>query len=423
MDGTPGGLGPIPPDAGASADGPPPPETRPRNSRILLWIILGVIAFFVVAVVAVVALLIPVRTETDGSPTPSVSTDLVPTTTSPSTTGTSEPGGPTSTSAPTSSTGQWVELPTPDLTAPADAVAVSDEALVVNTGDDGLYASMIGEGEVGQPIKLPTSAHSGTPTIDGTLVAWWEGSHEETTNVFIDQVIYAMRLPDGPRVKVVDSDRSPYYPQLSGDSLTWVRPQPENGDAHAAYWVQSIYRVTVGDDGSPQGEPTLLTDEPRAYVLGAGAAWAYSFDGSLLAWEQHKGADELGSGVYLTDITAGETTQLSQTGGRPSVAGTIVTYFGEALEAYDVTDKKTWTIDPRGDWAASSEDFVVYRRGVRRQTYREIVARRFDDDSEQVLARLEAHPLVAAPLAASANHIAFVGDDGRVKLFEWRAGS
>ena len=150
MDGTPGGQGPIPPDAGASADGPPPPETRPRTSRILLWIILGVIAFFVVAVIAVVALFIPVRTETDGSPTPSVSTDSVPTTTGPSTTGTSEPGGTTSTSAPASSAGQWVELPTPDLTAPADAVAVSDEALVVNTGDDGLYASMIAEGEVGR---------------------------------------------------------------------------------------------------------------------------------------------------------------------------------------------------------------------------------------------------------------------------------
>ena len=158
-------------------------------------------------------------------------------------------------------------------------------------------------------------------------------------------------------------------------------------------------------------------------MLGAGAAWAYSFDGSLLAWEQHEGADVLHAGTYLTDLNTGETIQLSSTGGRPSIAGSIVTYFGEALEAYDVNDDKTWTIDPRGDWAVASEDFVVYRRGVRRQTYREIVARRFDDDSEQVLARLEAHPLVAAPLAASANHIAFVGDDGRVKLFEWRPGS
>ncbi len=187
--------------------------------------------------------------------------------------------------------------------------------------------------------------------------------------------------------------------------------------------MQSIYGIAVSEDGSPKGEPALFTDEPLAYILGTGAEWSYSLDGSLLAWEQHKGADELRAGVYITDLTSGETTQLSSTGGRPSVAGNIVTYFGEALEAYDVTDKKTRTIDPLGDWAVSSENFVVYRRGVRRQTYREIVARRFDDDTEQVLARLEAHPLAAAPLAASANHIAFVGDDGRVKLFEWRAGS
>ncbi len=220
MDGTPGGQAPITPDAGPTADGPAPPENRSRNSRTLLWIILGVIAFFVVAVVAVAALFIPVFSETDESPTPSVGTDLVPTTTSPASTGTSDPGGTTSTGAPTSSEGQWVEVPTPDLTAPADAIAVSDEVLVVNTGDDGLYASMIGEDGVGQPITLPTSKHSGTPTIDGTLVAWWEGSHDETTNVFVDQMIYAMRLPNGSPVKVVDSDRSPYYPQLSGTTLT-----------------------------------------------------------------------------------------------------------------------------------------------------------------------------------------------------------
>ena len=398
MDGTPGGQGPIPPGAGTPADGPPPPETPPRSGRILLWIILGIIAVFVVGVIAVVALFIPVRTETEGSPTPSVGTDLVPTTTGPATTGTSVPGGPATTGAPTSSAGQWVELQTPDLTAPADAVAVSDEALVVNT-KDGLYASMIGEGEVGAPTTLPVSGgEAGTPTLDGTLVAWWEGSQDEASSTFSDQTIYAMRLPDGSPRKVVDSDKSPYYPRLSDGTLTWVQPAPENGDANSDFWVQSIYRTAVADDGSPQGEPSLLTDEPRAYVRGGGVAWTYSFDGSLLAWEQHKGAEELRAGVYLMDITTGETTQLSQTGGRPSVAGTIVTYFGEALEAYDVTDKTTRTIDPRGDWAVSSENFVVYRRGVRRQTYREIVARRFDDDSEQVLARLEAHPLVAAPL-------------------------
>ncbi len=103
MDGTRGGQGPIPPNAGSSADGPPPPETRPRTGRTLLWIVLGVIAFFVVAILAIVALFIPVFSETDVSPTPSVSTDVVPTTTSPATTDTSEPGGSTATSAPTPS--------------------------------------------------------------------------------------------------------------------------------------------------------------------------------------------------------------------------------------------------------------------------------------------------------------------------------
>lgn len=120
------------------------------------------------------------------------------------------------------------------------------------------------------------------------------------------------------------------------------------------------------------------------------------------------------------DRTTGETTQPSSQGGRPSIAGQIVTYFGEALEGIDLTDGRAWTIDTRGDWATASEDFIVYLRGVRRQTFREIVAVRLDDGSEQVLGRQETIPWAAAPLAASRNHIAYVADDGTVKLFEWR---
>ena len=288
-------------------------------------------------------------------------------------------------------------MTTPNLPAKANAVAVSDEALVVNTAK-GLYASLIDESGVGEPIRLPVSGgKAGSPTVDGTLVAWWQGTRDETAGVFVDQAIYAMRLPDGPPVQVVGPDRAPYYPQLSGGYLTWVQPEPENGDVNSAVWLQPIYRVSVSDDGSAQGKPELLTNAPRAYVLGA-ALWAYSFGGSLLAWEQHQEAEGLGVGVYLMDLRTGDTTQLSSTGGRPSIAGNIVTYFGEALEGMDFTTKRVWTIDTRGDWATASKDFVVYLRGVRRQTYREIVARRLADNSEQILGHQETHPLEARSL-------------------------
>ena len=175
----------------------------------------------------------------------------------------------------------------------------------------------------------------------------------------------------------------------------------------------------MSDDGSPQGEPELLTSAPRAYVR-SGARLGIQLRWFALAWEQHQEAEGLSIGDYLMDLTTGDTTRLPSTGGRPSIAGNIVTYFGEALEVMDVTTKRVWTIGTRGDWATASEDFVVYLRVVRRQTYREIVALRLADNSEQILGHLETHPSVVKPLAASRNHIAYVGDDGKVKLFEWR---
>ena len=370
--------------------------SSPR-SRTLIWALASVVALFLVIVGVAVALILPARSHTEASPTSSVTEAAL-------------PSGP-----------RWVEVSTPDFPGVADAVAVSDEALVVSTAK-GLYAGLIDEGGVGVPIQLPVSGGKvGSPTVDGTLVAWWEGTFDKTSNVYVDQAIYAMRLPDGSPVQVVGYDRAPYYPQLSDGYLAWIQPAPESGAANGDVWIQPVYRVPVADDGSPRGEPDLLTSAPRAYVLGS-AAWAYSFDGSLLAWEQHQEAEGLGAGVYLMDLTTGDTTQVSLSGGRPSIAGNIVTYFGDALEGMDVAAKKVWTIDTRGDWATASEDFVVYLRGVRRQDYREVVALRFGDHSEQILGRQTTHPSVAAPFAASGSHIAYVGDDGKVKLFEWRTG-
>lgn len=310
-------------------------------------------------------------------------------------------------------------MTTPDFVGKVDAIAVSDEALVVNTAK-GLFASLIDKSSVGRPVQLPVSGgKAGSPTVDGTLVAWWEGTRNETSGVFVDQAIYAMRLPDGRPVQVVGSDRAPYYPQLSGRYLAWVQPKPENGDVTSEIWIQPIYRVSLSDDGSPQGEPELLTDAPRAHVVSgiSGAAWAYSFDRSRLAWEQHQEAEGFSTGDYLMDLTTGDTTRLPSTGGRPLIAGNTLTYFSDALQAMDLTTKKVWTVNTRGDWIIPSEDFVAYLRVVRRQRYKEIVAVRLADHSEQILGHQEAYAL-----AASDNHIAFVGDDGKVKLFEWRTG-
>ncbi len=368
------------------------------SSRIL--VLVGVVLLLVAAGVAALVIL-----STGGfSGAGTTSTDAAPQGGTPPTSATSGP--------------RWVSVPTPDFPGRPDAVAVSEEALVVSTAK-GLYASMIDGRAVGPPAKLPaTGPKAGYPSLDGTLAAWWEGTPSQGSSAFVDQTIYAMRLPDGAPAKVVGADRDPYYPQVSGDHLTWVQPKPAEDDPTGQVWAQPIYRVSIRRDGSPRGEPQLLTSAPRAFVGGA-SRWAYSFDGSFLAWEQNQAAEGLEAGVYLMDLGTRQITKLAWTGGRPSLAGPVVTYFGEALDALDVTTRTSWTIDTRGDWATASDDFVVYLRGVRRQTYREVVAHRFVDESEQILGRLEAHPLAAATLAASRNHIAYVGDDGKVRLFEW----
>lgn len=114
--------------------------------------------------------------------------------------------------------GRWVDTPVPQPPGESYAVAVSEEFLVINA-DSGLYAySLTDKGEL---IKIGTNGtNAGSPTLDGSLLAWWEGSSDETSYVFVDQAICAMRLPDGERVEVVPYDRAPSYPQLSNGYLT-----------------------------------------------------------------------------------------------------------------------------------------------------------------------------------------------------------
>ena len=100
-------------------------------------------------------------------------------------------------------------------------MAVSEDYLVISA-DSGLYAySLIDQGDL---IKIETGGtDAGSPILDGSLLAWWEGSYDETSYEFVDQAIYAKRLPDGEKVEVVPYDRAPSYPQLSDGYLTWIR--------------------------------------------------------------------------------------------------------------------------------------------------------------------------------------------------------
>jgi hypothetical protein len=315
--------------------------------------------------------------------------------------------------------GQWAETGVPQPTGEAYAVAVSDDFLVISA-DSGLYAySLTEESEL---LKLDTGGtDAGSPTLDGSLLAWWEGSYDETSGSFVDQAIHAMRLPDGGKVEAVPFDRAPSYPLLSDGYLTWVEGSPESGAQDSEVWQYSIYGVPVDAAGAPRGEPDLLTSAPRAYVIGD-ATWTYSLSTPYLTWEQHQDAEGLSAGVQLMDLRSGETRLLAPSGaGRPSISENVVAFYSEGLQALDLEQNQQSTIDASGDWAVVAPGFTVYLRAIEGDTTGwDIVARSLTSGAEQTIGTQTTPPWLSAPLAASSRHIAFVDDNGTVRMFEWQ---
>jgi len=298
-------------------------------------------------------------------------------------------------------------------------VAVSEDYLVISA-DSGLFAySLIDKGGLMQIETGGTDA--GSPTLDGSLLAWWEGSYDDTSYEFVDMVIYAKRLPGGDKVEVVPYDRAPSYPQMSNGYVTWIQGSPESGSEDSEVWQYPIYGVPVDASGVPQGEPDLLTGAPRGYVIGD-ATWSYSFSGTWLAWEQQQDAEGLSVGVQLMDLRSGEMRQLGGEGsGRPSISDNVAVFRADSLQALDLEQDRQATIDPSGDWPVITPDFVVYLRPTEGDDPGwDIVIRSLMNDLEWVIGRQTTPPWLSAPLAASTRHVAWVADDGSVKLYGWQ---
>lgn len=402
---------------GAPSPGAPPPRTS--GNRTLIIVLAALVGALVLVTGAAAAFFIVNRSESTSSSNLTEVTEAPPTSTLDGETTESTEAATTTTEAVEMSAGSWVDTPVPQPPGESYAVAVSDEFLVISA-DSGLYAySLVDKGGL---IKISTSGtDAGSPTLDGTLLAWWEGSYDETSYVFVDQAIYAMRLPDGERVEVVPYDRAPAYPQLSNGYLTWIQGSPESGSEDSEIWQYPIYGVPVDEAGAPQGEPDLLTSAPRAYTIGD-ATWEYSLSGTWLAWEQQQEAEGLAVGVQLMDLQSGEIRRLGGEGaGRPSISGDMVAFHADTLEALDLSQDRQRTIDPEGDWPVTTPDFVIFLRSAEDDSPGwNIVLRSLTSDLERVIGTQTTPPWLSAPVAASQRHVAWVGDDGSVKLVEWQ---
>ena len=390
------------------------------GNRTLIIVLAALVAALVLMTGVAAAFLIARTSESTTSSTFTVVTESPPTSTiDGETTESTEATATTTTEAIELSSGQWVDTSVPQPAGESYAVAVSEEYLVISA-DSGLYAySLVDKGEL---VKIETGGtDAGSPVLDGSLLAWWEGNYDETTYEFVDMAIYAKRLPDGDRVEAVTYDRAPSYPQLSNGYLTWIQGSPAADSPDGEVWQYPIYGVPIDANGAPQGEPDLLTSAPRAYTIGD-ATWSYSLSGTRLAWEQQQEAEGLSAGVHLMDLTSGQIRQLGGEGaGRPSISGNVVAFRTDSLQGLDLAQDRQWTIDPSGDWPVTTSDFVVYLRSVEGDTPGwNIVVRSLTSDVERVIGTQTTPPWLSSPIAASQRHIAWVADDGSVKLFEWQ---
>ncbi|MBC7293192.1 MAG: hypothetical protein H5T84_03625 [Thermoleophilia bacterium] len=302
------------------------------------------------------------------------------------------------------------------------AVSVSDQALLVQTGSDtgtNVYAYVFGSGTV---IELPLdNAEAGGPDIAGDLAVWWEGKYDEATGTYTEQHVFASKLPDGPKVEIAGTDRTPGFPQVADGWVTWIQwsPYEENPEE---YWRGPIYGVRVDQAGRPIGPVQSLAPSALAYVLGD-STWTYSLSDHYLAWEQALAEGGFGQGSYVLNLENMEPLWLGADAWRPSVGANVVVYWANKLQARDLMTGRNWTIDAAGDFPAAAPTYVAYLRPAESggSTVYEVVTQGYKTKQEQVLAQQTNPPWLSPPLAVSARHVAVVTDDNRVRLFEWQA--
>ncbi len=406
---------------------PRPPSGGPSNT---VWIALACVGVVVIALAVALPLIflrggggtddtIVVTTTVVSE---SSTTEPITETTEPVTTDTTEAATTTTASPavdiPGDSAGGWAEVNVSGLEQSVVEVAVSDDALVFEsdgTSGIGVYAYLF---DSGQTVQLPAAADTiGSVDIDGTLAVWWEANGADEIT---DAHIYAMRLPDGPKVEVA-SGISVGYPQVAGGVVTWVEGRPW-APMPDTYWDNTIKGVSVDSNGQPTGAPVTLVDYGSALggILGD-SSWNYSLSDGYIAWEQQADEGDIGSGSYVMDLMAMEPWRIDSDAWRPSLSGNRVVFTLDGLSYADFAGIAK-TLDPAGDYSAAAPTYAAYFRPMPAGdgTSWAVVAKGYMGKYEQVLLDDSgAPPWFLPPIAVSDHHVAFAFD-GTLHLFTWQ---
>jgi hypothetical protein len=417
----------------AAASGPPPapqpraqyiPPGQPASpppsgpNRAGMWAGLAVAALIVIAA----AIAIPLLLRNSGGDTSSSSVATAGSSTVVSGTTATSATAP-STTAPAAgpvgdSSGAWVEVPVPGGPWAANEVAVSDDAILIQTNTAGgvrLSAVMLGTGDV---ITLTEAEAQWGLDIDGLLAVWWEGAAwDDATERYTEQYIYSYLLPAGPRTLIAaGGGDTMMMPQVARPWVTWVVGAPWADDP-TEYWSERIMYARVDDSGSPVGAMGELVPSALAFVLGD-SGWQYSLSSTRVAWEHAETAEgyDVGSHVMGMDLAGHQ--WIGGDAWRPTLSGDVLVYWDDGLKMTDLVAGTTRDIDPSGDFATAGPTFAAYYRPS--EAGSQVVARGYGGAYEQILGELALPPYWCPVISVSPHHIAFAADTV-MHVFEWQA--
>ncbi len=252
--------------------------------------------------------------------------------------------------------------------------------------------------------------------IDGSLAVWWEANGAD---VISDAHIYAMRLPDGPKVEVA-SGTSVAYPQVTKGMITWVEGKPWATEPDA-WWDYTIKAASIDADGQPTGSAITLVDYGSAIAATLGdSTWSYSLSDGYLAWEQQSDAGVIGIGSYVMDLGPMEPWNVDSDAWRPSLYKERVVLTLNGVSYADFLESVK-TLDGAGDFATAAPTYAAYYRPTPSGdgTSWAVVAKGYTGKHEQVLLDDTGNPpWFLAPIATSGHHVAFTldGDAAPVHL-------
>lgn len=384
-----------------------------------MWIVISA----AVVILAAAGIAIPLLVRANGDDTSSTTGSVTTATTvvSGTTVSTAPPSTTPVTSPETTTTTagggtEWAEVDIPGGPWTANDVAVSDEAVLLNTSTgttSKLTAVMLDSGDV---IELTEAEAMWGMDIDGDVAVWWEGAaFDDAAARWTEQHIYSFHLPDGPRNEITAGGAGSIgSPQVALPYVTWVESAPW-ADSPDEYWAERILMAQVDSNGAPAGAVTEMVPIALASMLGD-SGWQYSLSRTCLAWENGDAAGgDVGTSVIEIDTdTHGS---IGAEAWRPSLWRHTLVYYDNGLKITDLSVGGTHSFADDGDFPTAGPDFAAYYRMVDGGGT-EIVARAYDGSYEQVLGTNPDPPWFCLPISVSPGYIAFTTGN-EVHLFKW----